>query len=79
MAHHLVVRDSVVKAPQELVSHVRGSLNNGCTEEEIQEVVLHRAMYADVPASAEAFRAAQQVYDLQESGPTVPTVFKHVQ
>ncbi|WP_350059732.1 hypothetical protein [Pseudomonas asiatica] len=36
-------------------------------------------MYSGVPASAEAFRAAQQVYDLQESGPTVPTVFKPVQ
>ena len=52
-----------LKAPQELAGHVRGAINNGCTVEEIREVLLHCAVYAGVPASAEAFRAAQAAMD----------------
>jgi len=54
---------TALRTPHELVGHVRGALNNGCTEEEIREVLLHCAVYAGVPASAEAFRSAQQVID----------------
>ncbi|WP_411959020.1 carboxymuconolactone decarboxylase family protein [Pseudomonas sp. s4] len=54
---------TALRAPHELAGHVRGALNNGCTEEEIREVLLHCAVYAGVPASAEAFRAAQEVID----------------
>lgn len=42
---------------------MRGALNNGCTVLEIREVLLHCAVYAGVPAAAEAFRAAQEVID----------------
>lgn len=52
---------TALKAPHELKGHIRGALNNGCTVEEILEVLLHGAVYAGVPASAEAFRAAQSV------------------
>ncbi|PKM33984.1 MAG: 4-carboxymuconolactone decarboxylase [Gammaproteobacteria bacterium HGW-Gammaproteobacteria-12] len=51
------------KCPQELKGHVRGALNNGCTVEEIRETLLHCAVYAGVPASIDAFRAAQEVID----------------
>jgi 4-carboxymuconolactone decarboxylase len=54
---------TALKAPQELAGHVRGALNNGCTVTEIREVLLHCAVYAGVPASAEAFRAAQAAID----------------
>ena len=47
----------------ELKGHVRGALNNGCTVEEIRETLLHVAVYAGVPAAAEALRAAQEVVD----------------
>lgn len=57
---------AALKAPHELSGHVRGALNNGCTEEEIREVLLHTAVYAGVPAAAEAFRAAKLVLDLLE-------------
>lgn len=40
----------------ELKGHLRGALNNGATLEELREVLLHAAVYAGVPASAEALR-----------------------
>lgn len=45
----------------ELKGHVRGALNNGATVQEIQEVLLHAAVYCGVPASVEAFRSAAEV------------------
>ena len=54
---------TALKCPQELKGHVRGALNNGCTVEEIREALLHCAVYAGVPASIDAFRAAQEVID----------------
>ncbi|WP_455923560.1 carboxymuconolactone decarboxylase family protein [Pseudomonas putida] len=54
---------TALKCPQELKGHVRGALNNGCTVEEIREALLHCAVYAGVPATIDAFRAAQEVID----------------
>lgn len=54
---------AALKAPKELQGHVRGALNNGCTVSEIQEVLLHSAVYCGAPAAQEAFRAAQDVID----------------
>ena len=47
----------------ELKAHVRGALNNGATKEELQEVLLHAAIYCGVPAAVEGFRAAAEVVD----------------
>jgi 4-carboxymuconolactone decarboxylase len=47
----------------ELKGHVRGALNNGATKEEIQEVLLHAAIYCGVPAAVEGFRAAAEVVE----------------
>ena len=52
---------AALKAPTELKGHVRGALNNGCTVEEIREVLLHSIVYCGAPAAQEAFRAAQEV------------------
>ena len=49
--------------PHELGGHVRGALNNGCTEEEIQETLLQAAVYCGMPAGLEAFRAADRVLE----------------
>ena len=54
---------AALKSPTELKGHVRGALNNGCTVEEIQEVLLHSIVYCGAPAAQEAFRAAQEVID----------------
>ncbi|MFP8780868.1 4-carboxymuconolactone decarboxylase [Hydrogenophaga sp. RWCD_12] len=45
----------------ELKGHVRGALNNGATVEEIQEVLLHAAIYCGIPTAVEAFRTAAEV------------------
>jgi 4-carboxymuconolactone decarboxylase len=47
----------------ELKGHVRGALNNGATQQELQEVLLHAAIYCGVPAAVEGFRAAAEVVD----------------
>ena len=38
--------------------HVLGAINNGCTVDEIKEVLLQATIYCGVPAGVEAFRAA---------------------
>ncbi|MCI1037839.1 carboxymuconolactone decarboxylase family protein [Pseudomonas putida] len=60
---------TALKSPKELSGHVRGALNNGCTPEEIREVILHCAVYAGVPASAEGFRVANAVIEEATSEP----------
>lgn len=45
----------------ELKGHVRGALNNGATAAEIQEVLLHAAVYCGVPTAVDAFRTANEV------------------
>ena len=44
----------------ELKGHVRGAIHNGCTVEEIREVLLHATVYAGVPAGVDAFRNAKE-------------------
>ena len=47
----------------ELKSHLRGALNNGVTPAELQEVLLHAAVYCGVPTAVDAFRTAAEVVD----------------
>lgn len=54
---------AALKAPIELKGHVRGALNNGCSVEEIQEVLLHCTVYCGMPAGIEAFRAAKEAIE----------------
>jgi 4-carboxymuconolactone decarboxylase len=50
------------RARQELKTHIRGALNNGCTKAEIREVLLQCGIYAGIPVLREAVRAAQEVF-----------------
>lgn len=59
---------AALKAPTELKGHVRGALNNGCTPDEIKEVLLHSIVYCGAPAAQEAFRAAKEVLEELEAG-----------
>lgn len=52
---------AALKAPNELKGHIRGALRNGASIEEIQEVLLHSAVYCGAPAAQAAFRAAEEV------------------
>lgn len=47
----------------EFKGHVRGAINNGCTEAEIKEVLLQAAIYCGMPAGVEAFRNAREVLE----------------
>jgi len=51
---------AALKASTELKGHVRGALRNGCSVAEIQEVLLHSAVYCGMPSGIEAFRAAEE-------------------
>src|SRR5829696_8568883 len=46
----------------ELKVHLKGALKNGCTEEEIQEILLLVAMYCGIPAANEAHTLATEVF-----------------
>lgn len=41
--------------------HLRAAVTNGVTREEIQELVLHSAIYCGVPAANHAFKVAAEV------------------
>ena len=50
----------------ELKGHTRGAIENGCTKEEIMEVLLHTTIYAGVPAGVDAFRNAKEALEALE-------------
>jgi 4-carboxymuconolactone decarboxylase len=50
----------------EIKGHVRGAANNGASMQEIQETLLHSAVYCGMPLAIEAFRSAHEV--LKEMG-----------
>jgi 4-carboxymuconolactone decarboxylase len=52
--------------PNELRVHLNGAVKNGCTPEQIQEVLLLLTLYCGIPASNEAHRIAADV--LREHG-----------
>jgi 4-carboxymuconolactone decarboxylase len=52
--------------PNELRVHLNGAVKNGCTPEQIQEVLLLLALYCGIPAANEAHRIAAEV--LREHG-----------
>lgn len=63
---------AALKAPEELKGHVLGALRNGCTVEEIQEVLLQSTVYCGVPAGIEAFRAAKPVIEAWQQEHAAP-------
>ncbi len=46
---------------QEIKGHVRGAINNGASVGDIQETLLHAAIYCGMPLAIEAFRSAHEV------------------
>jgi 4-carboxymuconolactone decarboxylase len=51
---------SALNRPHELKIHVKGAIRNGCTKEEIREVLFQVAIYAGVPAGVDSFRIAKE-------------------
>jgi len=54
---------AALKMPAELKAHLLGALRNGCTVEEIQEVLLQSTVYCGIPAGVEAFKVAKEVIE----------------
>ena len=52
---------AALNRPEEFELHFRGALKNGCTREEIKEVLLQIAVYCGMPAGVSAFRIARKV------------------
>ena len=48
--------------PHELRIHLRGALKNGCTRDEIREVLLQVAIYCGIPASLDAHNIAMEEF-----------------
>jgi len=44
----------------ELKMHTKGAIRNGCTQEEVREVLLQVAIYCGVPAAVDSFRVAKE-------------------
>ncbi len=57
---------AALKCTQELKGHVRGALRNGCTKDEIREVLLHSAVYCGAPAAIDAMRSVKEVIEAWE-------------
>jgi len=62
----MIAMMAAIGRQNELSVHVKGALKNGCTAEEIQEVLLLVALYCGIPLANEAHRVAVDV--LQENG-----------
>ena len=52
---------AVLAKPNQLRVHVRGAIANGCSADEIREVLMHVMIYGGVPAAADAFGNAEAV------------------
>lgn len=57
---------AALNRPHELKLHVRGALNNGCSKEEIVEVILQIAIYCGVPAAIDAMRVVRDVLNTDQ-------------
>ncbi|MEE4608503.1 MAG: 4-carboxymuconolactone decarboxylase [Desulfobacteraceae bacterium] len=52
---------TALNRPHEVKLHLKGALNNGCSREEIMEVLLQTAIYCGVPAAIDSFRLAREI------------------
>lgn len=52
---------TALNRPHEVKLHVLGALNNGCTDEEIMEVLLQTTIYCGVPAAMDSFKIAREI------------------
>jgi len=53
---------AAINRPAEFKVHVAGALNNGCSPDEIREVLLLIALYCGIPASNDAHRIVLETF-----------------
>lgn len=56
-----IVMLTALNRPAQLKNHLDGALNNGCTVDELREILLHTAVYCGLPAAGDAFKVAEEV------------------
>jgi 4-carboxymuconolactone decarboxylase len=61
---------AAINRPQEFRVHMNGALNNGCTPEEIREILLLVALYCGIPAANKAHRIAYETINERLTGKT---------
>ena len=60
---------AAMNRPEEFRVHVNGALTNGCTAEEIREILLLVALYCGIPAANEAHRIANEMINARQRTP----------
>ncbi len=58
---------TALNRPHEVKLHVKGALNNGCSKNDIMEVLLQTAIYCGVPAAMDSFRVAKEIFQEVEA------------
>lgn len=53
---------TALNRPHEVKLHLRGALRNGCSKEQIMEVILQTAVYCGVPAAIDSTRLARETF-----------------
>lgn len=61
---------TALNRPHEVKLHLKGALNNGCSKNEIMEVLLQAAIYCGVPAAMHSLRLAREIFKEIESKQT---------
>jgi 4-carboxymuconolactone decarboxylase len=52
---------TALNRPAQLRSHINGALNNGCSVDELREILLQAVIYCGLPAAFDAFAVAEDV------------------
>lgn len=55
--------------PHELLTHLRGAVNNGASRDELRELVIHAVPYCGFPAAIDAFRVLDALFDELDATP----------
>lgn len=59
---------TALNRPAELALHVAGALRNGCSREQIREVLVQCSAYCGLPAAVDAFAVAREVLREADGG-----------
>jgi 4-carboxymuconolactone decarboxylase len=65
----MVAMMAALGKPNELRVHLTGALKNGCSPEQIQDLLLLVALYCGIPAANEAHQVAFEVITEREASP----------
>jgi 4-carboxymuconolactone decarboxylase len=65
----MVAMMAALGKPNELRVHLNGALKNGCSPEQIQDLLLLVALYCGIPAANEAHQVAFDVIKEREASP----------